>query len=277
VPHMGSKKLKLMVRKHARHGTMESFVGEFESRLDRFIYRCNMVTSIFAARQMIGHGHVMVNGKTIRRHSRKLQPHDIVEPTPAALTTVKRLMRNRLKNNIFLYMKPDASPKRAMTERKQPDRKQGAKVRYDTDRLRQGLAEEEQSYRRLARPLNGSDDEPSAYGKALSGGIAVAEPLSAEATYALNALLPNLIASLSVGSPLADELGRLKHELSVVAPPLPLNATAGAPPPMTLVWRAADGSGRSAALLEVDRVAVRRLLLGVLALQSNAIASPRSP
>lgn len=51
VPHMGGKKLKALVRKHARQGTKESFIGEFESRLDRFIYRCNLVTSIFAARQ----------------------------------------------------------------------------------------------------------------------------------------------------------------------------------------------------------------------------------
>ena len=52
VPHMGSKQLKLMARKHSRHGTRDSFIGEFESRLDKFMYRCNMVTSIFAARQV---------------------------------------------------------------------------------------------------------------------------------------------------------------------------------------------------------------------------------
>lgn len=88
VPHMGAKKLKLLVRKHSRRGTMESFIGEFESRLDKFIYRCNLVPSIFSARQMIGHGHIMINGKTVRRHSRLLTAHDIVEPHPKAVRSL---------------------------------------------------------------------------------------------------------------------------------------------------------------------------------------------
>ena len=37
VPHMGGKRLKQLVRHHARHGTMNSFVGDFESRLDKFL------------------------------------------------------------------------------------------------------------------------------------------------------------------------------------------------------------------------------------------------
>jgi ribosomal protein S4 len=51
-PHMGAKNLKLMVRKHARKGNKNSFLADFESRLDRFLWRCNVVPSVFAARMV---------------------------------------------------------------------------------------------------------------------------------------------------------------------------------------------------------------------------------
>ena len=51
-PHMGGTRLKRMVRKHARTGNINSFIADFESRLDRFLYRCNAVPSIFAARMV---------------------------------------------------------------------------------------------------------------------------------------------------------------------------------------------------------------------------------
>lgn len=44
-PHMGGQKLKKLARLHARKGTMDSFVADLESRLDRFLLRCNLVRS----------------------------------------------------------------------------------------------------------------------------------------------------------------------------------------------------------------------------------------
>ena len=61
-PHMGSKRLKRMVRKHARRGNFNSFIAEYESRLDRFLWRVNVAASPFASRVIITRGHVMVNG-----------------------------------------------------------------------------------------------------------------------------------------------------------------------------------------------------------------------
>lgn len=51
-PHMGGKRLKRMVRTHARRGNINSFIAELESRLDRVLYRCNATPSIFAARMV---------------------------------------------------------------------------------------------------------------------------------------------------------------------------------------------------------------------------------
>jgi ribosomal protein S4 len=42
-PHMGGQRLKKLARLHARKGTMDSFVADLESRLDRFLLRCNLV------------------------------------------------------------------------------------------------------------------------------------------------------------------------------------------------------------------------------------------
>ena len=83
-PHMGGETLKRLSRRHSRKGTTNSFIAELESRLDRFIYRLNLVPSIFAARQMIGHRKIMVNGHVTNRSGLLLKPHDIVEPVPKA-------------------------------------------------------------------------------------------------------------------------------------------------------------------------------------------------
>ena len=45
--------------------TGELLVGLLERRLDAIVYRLNLVPTIFAARQLINHGHVKVNGKRV--------------------------------------------------------------------------------------------------------------------------------------------------------------------------------------------------------------------
>ena len=104
VPHMGGKRLKRMVRLHARKGNRNSFIADFESRLDRFLYRTNAVNSTFAARMLIGHKHVMVNGKMVNSTHYILKPGDIVEPNkaPQTLAVWKRMMARRLANNTFV-------------------------------------------------------------------------------------------------------------------------------------------------------------------------------
>ena len=94
-PGMGGKRLKLMTRQHARRGTMNSFVADLESRLDRFLWRLNLVPSIFTARQLCGHGHVMVNGRVERSTHRTLKPYDLVEPAPKSRQLFKLQMKKR--------------------------------------------------------------------------------------------------------------------------------------------------------------------------------------
>ena len=59
--------------------TSENLVGLLESRLDAVVYRAKFVMTVFAARQFINHGLVMVNGKRCNIASRRLRIGDVVE------------------------------------------------------------------------------------------------------------------------------------------------------------------------------------------------------
>lgn len=71
---------KIYVEASRRKGdTSENLIGLLESRLDAMVYRLNLAPSIFAARQVISHKHVLVNGKVINIASYRCQPGDVVE------------------------------------------------------------------------------------------------------------------------------------------------------------------------------------------------------
>ena len=59
--------------------TGENLVGLLERRLDAAIYRLKFVPTVFAARQFVSHGHVLVNGKRVTIPSFRLKEGDIVE------------------------------------------------------------------------------------------------------------------------------------------------------------------------------------------------------
>jgi small subunit ribosomal protein S4 len=49
-----------------------------ELRLDAVVLRAGFVRTIYAARQAVSHGHVLVNGKRVDRPSRRLKPGEVV-------------------------------------------------------------------------------------------------------------------------------------------------------------------------------------------------------
>ncbi len=57
----------------------ENFAGLLESRLDMVVYRLNLAPTIFAARQMVSHGHVRLNGKKVNIPSQRLKIGDKIE------------------------------------------------------------------------------------------------------------------------------------------------------------------------------------------------------
>lgn len=58
--------------------TSELLVGLLESRLDAAIYRLNLAPTIFAARQLVSHKHVLVNGRYVNIPSYRLKPNDVI-------------------------------------------------------------------------------------------------------------------------------------------------------------------------------------------------------
>ena len=58
--------------------TGEHLVGLLESRLDAFVYRMGVVPTVFASRQFVGHGHILVNGKKVDIPSYRLNIGDVV-------------------------------------------------------------------------------------------------------------------------------------------------------------------------------------------------------
>lgn len=61
--------------------TGEALLAILESRLDNVVFRMGFAPTIPAARQLVVHGHVRVNGSRVDRPGYLLSPGDQVEPT----------------------------------------------------------------------------------------------------------------------------------------------------------------------------------------------------
>ena len=62
-----------------RGDTGEILIGLLESRLDAVVYRAKFVPTVFAARQFVNHGHVLVNGKKVNIPSYRVKEGDVIE------------------------------------------------------------------------------------------------------------------------------------------------------------------------------------------------------
>jgi len=65
--NIGERQFRNYYREASRRkgDTGENLVGLLERRLDAVIYRMKFVPTVFAARQFVNHGHILVNGKRI--------------------------------------------------------------------------------------------------------------------------------------------------------------------------------------------------------------------
>ena len=62
-----------------RGDTIELLVGLLEQRLDTVVYRLKFVPTVFAARQFINHGHILVNDKRVNIPSYRVKEGDVIE------------------------------------------------------------------------------------------------------------------------------------------------------------------------------------------------------
>ena len=76
--HITEKKTKLV--KYDNYQTFEQQILKFfESRLDSIIHRSKFTLNIKDAKQLILHGHVLVNGQTVRSRSYIVKTGDLIE------------------------------------------------------------------------------------------------------------------------------------------------------------------------------------------------------
>jgi small subunit ribosomal protein S4 len=59
--------------------TGQNLIGLLERRLDAVVYRAKFAPTIWAARQIVNHGHIRVNGKKLNIASAKVNVGDVVE------------------------------------------------------------------------------------------------------------------------------------------------------------------------------------------------------
>jgi len=84
--NIGEKKFRRYYQEAVRlkGDTGENLIGLLESRLDAIAYRAKLVPTIFAARQLVSHGHLTVNGKRVTIISYQVKAGDVIQLTDKA-------------------------------------------------------------------------------------------------------------------------------------------------------------------------------------------------
>ena len=65
-----------------RGDTGENLIQLLERRLDAVVYRAKFVPTVFASRQFVNHGHILVNGKRVNIPSFQVKDDDVVQIKP---------------------------------------------------------------------------------------------------------------------------------------------------------------------------------------------------
>ena len=72
--------------------TGDEFLRLLESRLDSVVYRAGLARTRRAARQLVGHGHFLVNGQKVDIPSYRVSQWDIIDVKPKSLETTPFLI-----------------------------------------------------------------------------------------------------------------------------------------------------------------------------------------
>lgn len=88
--HFGMREEQLrrfvkLSKKKAHGNWIDNLISTLESRLDNVVFRLGFAPSIAAAKQLVSHGHVIVNGKTTTISSIILKAGDSIEMSEAAV------------------------------------------------------------------------------------------------------------------------------------------------------------------------------------------------
>jgi small subunit ribosomal protein S4 len=98
--------------------TGENFLVMLESRLDNIVYRMGFARTRRASRQLVNHGHVLVDGKKVDIPSYQLKPGQVIE------------IRERAKNMSVINEALEAATATVDFVEVDKDKKKGTYVRY---------------------------------------------------------------------------------------------------------------------------------------------------
>ena len=78
--HVADKQMRryMAEAKRSRSNTGDKFSELLERRLDNVVRRAGFCRTIWQARQVVVHGHIMVNGKKVDRPSYQIRPDDVI-------------------------------------------------------------------------------------------------------------------------------------------------------------------------------------------------------
>lgn len=82
--NVSERQLRNYVRAAVREkeNTEEALIRMLETRLDAVVLRAGFARTIYAARQVVRHGHIRVNGKPVDMPSQRVRPKDVVAVQP---------------------------------------------------------------------------------------------------------------------------------------------------------------------------------------------------
>ena len=90
----------------------QNLIGLLERRLDMVVYRAKFAPTIWAARQLVSHGHIRVNGVKCNIASRRVNVGDVVELGPKAQEMALVIEAQGLaERDIPDYVVPDGTTK----------------------------------------------------------------------------------------------------------------------------------------------------------------------
>lgn len=92
--HVSEKQFRRAIEKATslRGNTGELLLQLLDRRLDNLVRRSGVVRTIWAARQVVAHGHVLVNGKKCDRPSFQVSPGDVITFKPK----IQKLLRETM-------------------------------------------------------------------------------------------------------------------------------------------------------------------------------------
>ena len=92
--------------------TSQNLIGLLEQRLDMVVYRAKFAPTIFSARQIVNHGHVLVNGVKCNIASRRVVPGDEISLSAKAKDMALVIEAQGLaERDIPEYVSPDGNEK----------------------------------------------------------------------------------------------------------------------------------------------------------------------